>query len=42
VFTINNVRFHKAKTGFIVYAFAGLGVMGHDTKIDALERKYTV
>jgi len=36
VFTINNVRFHKAKTGFNVYGFAGIGIMSYDTKVDAL------
>lgn len=36
VFTLNNIRFHRAKTGFNVYAFAGLGGTIFDTKIDAL------
>jgi outer membrane protein OmpA-like peptidoglycan-associated protein len=36
VVTLNNVRFHKAKTGFNVYAFGGIGAMIYDTKIDAL------
>jgi outer membrane protein OmpA-like peptidoglycan-associated protein len=36
VFTLNNIRFHKAKTGFNFYAFAGLGGMIYDTKVDAL------
>ncbi len=36
VVTLNNVRFHRAKSGFNVYAFAGLGGMIFDTKVDAL------
>lgn len=36
VATLNNVRFHKAKSGFNVYVFAGLGGLIHDTKVDAL------
>jgi outer membrane protein OmpA-like peptidoglycan-associated protein len=36
VFTLNNIRFHRAKTGFNVYAFAGLGGTIFDAKVDAL------
>jgi outer membrane protein OmpA-like peptidoglycan-associated protein len=36
VITLNNIRFHKAKTGFNAYGFAGIGGMIYDTKIDAL------
>lgn len=36
VVTLNNIRFHKAKSGFNVYMFAGLGGMINDTKVDAL------
>ena len=36
IFTLNNIRFHKAKTGFAIYALAGLGGMIYDTKINAL------
>jgi outer membrane protein OmpA-like peptidoglycan-associated protein len=36
IFTINNVRFHKQKTGMVVYAGAGLGATIYDTKINAL------
>lgn len=36
LFTLNNIRFHKAKTGFNVYGFVGIGGMISDTKIDAL------
>jgi outer membrane protein OmpA-like peptidoglycan-associated protein len=35
VVTLSNIRFHKAKSSFNVYAFAGLGGMIYDTKIDA-------
>jgi len=36
VVTLSNIRFHKAKSSFNVYAFAGIGGMIFDTKIDAL------
>ncbi|OQP51265.1 hypothetical protein A4H97_27180 [Niastella yeongjuensis] len=36
VVTLTNIRFHKAKSSFNVYAFGGLGGMIYDTKIDAL------
>jgi outer membrane protein OmpA-like peptidoglycan-associated protein len=36
VVTLNNVRFHKAKTGFNFYGFAGVGGTVYDTKINAL------
>jgi outer membrane protein OmpA-like peptidoglycan-associated protein len=36
VVTLSNIRFHKAKSSFNVYAFAGLGGMIYNTKIDAL------
>ena len=35
VFTLNNVRFHKAKTGVSIYAFGGIGLTTYDTKINA-------
>jgi outer membrane protein OmpA-like peptidoglycan-associated protein len=35
VITLSNIRFHKSKSSFNVYAFAGLGGMIYDTKIDA-------
>ena len=34
--TLNNIRFHKAKTGFSVYGFAGIGGTIYDTKVNAL------
>ncbi|THU31967.1 hypothetical protein FAM09_27675 [Niastella caeni] len=37
VVTLSNIRFHKAKSSFNVYAFAGLGGMIYDTKVDALD-----
>jgi OmpA-OmpF porin, OOP family len=36
VVTLNNIRFHKSKSGFNIYAFAGIGAMINKTKIDAL------
>ncbi len=36
VVTLNNIRFHKAKTGFNVYGFAGIGGSVYDTKVNAL------
>jgi len=37
VVTLNNLRFHKAKTGFIFYGLAGFGGMIYDPMIDALK-----
>ncbi|HUR11528.1 MAG TPA: OmpA family protein [Flavitalea sp.] len=37
VFTLNNIRFHRAKTGFNVYGFAGVGALIYGTKVDALD-----
>ncbi len=37
VVTLNNIRFHRAKTAFNIYGFAGIGGMIHDTRIDALD-----
>ena len=36
VFAINNIRFHRAKTGFNAYGFAGFGGMIYDVKVDAM------
>jgi outer membrane protein OmpA-like peptidoglycan-associated protein len=36
VITLNNVRFHKAKSGFNIYALLGIGATTYDTKINAL------
>ncbi|MEP7278065.1 MAG: OmpA family protein [Bacteroidota bacterium] len=35
VVTLNNIRFHKAKTGFNLYAFGGIGGSIYDTWINA-------
>ncbi|HEU4574652.1 MAG TPA: OmpA family protein [Chitinophagaceae bacterium] len=37
VFTLNNIRFHKSKTGINFYGFAGLGGMIYNTKYNALD-----
>jgi outer membrane protein OmpA-like peptidoglycan-associated protein len=37
VVTLNNIRFHKSKTGFNFYGFAGIGGTVYDTKVDALD-----
>lgn len=36
IVTLNNVRFHKAKTGFVIYGLAGVGGMVYDANVDAL------
>jgi outer membrane protein OmpA-like peptidoglycan-associated protein len=36
VVTLNNIRFHKAKTGFNLYAFGGIGGTIYNTFINAL------
>ncbi|WP_276500452.1 OmpA family protein [Terrimonas pollutisoli] len=36
VVTLNNIRFHKAKTGFNMYVFGGIGGTIYDTKVNAL------
>src|SRR5260221_2148658 len=36
IVTLNNIRFHKAKTGFNFYGFGGLGGTVYDTKVNAL------
>lgn len=41
VVTLNNIRFHKSKTGFNLYGFAGIGGTIYDTKVDALENGTT-
>jgi len=37
LFTLNNVRFHKQKTGFVIYGGAGFGATVYDTKVNALD-----
>jgi outer membrane protein OmpA-like peptidoglycan-associated protein len=34
--TLNNIRFHKSKTGFNFYGFAGIGGTVYDTKVNVL------
>lgn len=37
IFNLNNIRFHKQKTGFSIYAGAGLGLTVFNAKINALD-----
>ena len=37
IVTLNNIRFHKAKTGFNFYGIAGIGGTIYDTKVNALD-----
>ena len=41
VFTLNNIRFHKAKTGFNIYGFVGVGATVFETQINALNENGT-
>lgn len=36
IFTLNNIRFHKQKTGMVIYAGVGIGATIYDTKINSL------
>ncbi len=36
IITLNNIRFHKSKTGFNVYGIAGIGGTIYDVKVNAL------
>ena len=36
VFTLNNIRFHKAKTGLTLYGFGGIGGTIYNTKVNSL------
>ncbi|MEP6583572.1 MAG: OmpA family protein [Ginsengibacter sp.] len=36
IFTLNNIRFHKQKTGMVLYGGVGIGATIYDTKINAL------
>ena len=36
IFTLNNIRFHKQKTGMVIYGGVGIGATIYDTKINAL------
>lgn len=37
IFTLNNIRFHKAKTGVNLYGIVGFGGTVYDTKVNALD-----
>jgi outer membrane protein OmpA-like peptidoglycan-associated protein len=37
IITLNNVRFHKAKTGFVIYGIAGVGGLVYETSVNALD-----
>lgn len=37
IVTLNNVRFHKQKTGFVIYGGAGIGASWFQTKVNALD-----
>ena len=37
IVTLNNIRFHKSKTGFNIYGIAGIGASIYDTKVNALD-----
>ncbi|HMO33248.1 MAG TPA: OmpA family protein [Lacibacter sp.] len=37
VVTLNNVRFHKSKTGFIIYGIGGVGGMIYDVNVNAFD-----
>jgi outer membrane protein OmpA-like peptidoglycan-associated protein len=36
IVTLNNIRFHKSKTGFNVYGIAGIGASIYDTRVNSL------
>ncbi|MEP6712071.1 MAG: OmpA family protein [Ferruginibacter sp.] len=36
IFTLNNIRFHKQKTGFVIYMGGGVGATAYHTNINAL------
>lgn len=37
VVTLNNIRFHKSKTGMNIYGFGGIGGSIYETKVNALD-----
>ncbi|MFZ4769738.1 MAG: OmpA family protein [Ferruginibacter sp.] len=37
IITLNNVRFHKQKTGYVFYIGAGVGATAYETKVNALD-----
>jgi outer membrane protein OmpA-like peptidoglycan-associated protein len=36
LFTLNNIRFHKSKTGFAFYGLVGVGAAMYDSRVNAL------
>lgn len=36
--SLNNIKFHKAKTGISAYAFVGLGAYAYNTRVDARDK----
>lgn len=34
--SLNNIKFHKAKTGISAYAFVGIGALAYNTKVNSL------
>ncbi|MET0636803.1 MAG: hypothetical protein ABWZ25_12305 [Chitinophagaceae bacterium] len=40
VFTLNNIRFHKSKTGMNVYLFGGVGGTIYDTRVNARDGNF--
>ena len=37
IITLNNIRFHKQKTGIVIYGGAGIGVTAFQTKVNSLD-----
>lgn len=37
IFTLNNIRFHKQKTGFVVYGGVGMGATWYHAKVNAYD-----
>jgi outer membrane protein OmpA-like peptidoglycan-associated protein len=37
IFTLNNIRFHKQKTGMVIYGGLGVGLTAYNTKVNALD-----
>jgi OmpA family len=37
IFTVNNIRFHKQKTGILIYGGGGVGATLYQTKVNALD-----
>jgi outer membrane protein OmpA-like peptidoglycan-associated protein len=37
IITLNNIRFHKSKTGFVIYGIGGIGGLIYESKVNALD-----